>query len=150
MSLRQWASNGWVVAHTTSATEIQDLFDLADRDLADCQTARLSDDWRFGIACNAALQLATAALYASGYKPARGQSHHLRAVQSLEFTIAADATLVNQFDAFRAKRNTGTYDRAGAVSRAEADEMRTLAKTLRKRIAAWLTANHPPLAPRER
>lgn len=148
MSLQQWLDNGWLVRHTTSAGEIQDLFALADRDLADCQSAGLSDDWRFGIAYNAALQLATAALYASGYKPARGQSHHLRVIQSLQYTIAAEAVLVDQLDGFRIKRNTGTYDRAGSVSTAEAQEMVALARALRARIDQWLVTNYSHLRPR--
>ena len=131
MSLAQWLGNGWLLAHTSSAQEVGDLLAVADRDLADCRAAQLSDDWRFSIAYNAALQLATMALYARGYKVPRGQSHHLRAIQSLEFTVGIDRKTVDVLDAFRLKRNAGVYDRAGAVSQAEAGEMIALAHTLR-------------------
>src|SRR5947209_15418819 len=61
MSLDDWANNGWLRRHTATPQEIADLFAVADRDLSDCATAGLSDDWRFGIAYNAALQMAHAA-----------------------------------------------------------------------------------------
>jgi len=49
----------------------------------------LTADWRLNIAYNAALQAATAALAASGYRAAR-EAHHLRVMKSLEFTIGLD------------------------------------------------------------
>ena len=75
----------------------------------------------------------------------RGQSHHLRAIHSLEFTIALDRKTVDVLDAFRLKRNAGVYDRAGAVSRAEADEMIALAQRLRPQVLDWLRRMHPTL-----
>ena len=70
MSLRNWAQNGWLKEHKTSAEEIADLLRVAERDLEDCRTPGLSADWQLGIAYNAALQAATAALAASGYRAA--------------------------------------------------------------------------------
>ena len=75
MSLRDWLANGWIVAHSPSAQEIADLFAIVDRDLTDAATPRLSDDWRLGITYNAALQLATIALAAEGYRAARERHH---------------------------------------------------------------------------
>jgi hypothetical protein len=40
---------------------------LVDRDLSDASREEISMDWRFNIAYNAALQLATIVLYARGY-----------------------------------------------------------------------------------
>ncbi|MCR4374988.1 MAG: hypothetical protein NUW22_09075 [Acidobacteria bacterium] len=96
------------------------------------------------IAYNAALQVATAALAAAGYRAAR-DSHHFRVIQSLRETIGADASTVLTFDAFRKKRNTAGYDRAGLVSDADADAMRALAQRLRTDVAAWLSDNHGEL-----
>lgn len=64
MSLSAWAKNGWLLEHKSSGQEITHLLALVDRDLADCQNAALSKDWRFNIAYNAALQRAKAALQA--------------------------------------------------------------------------------------
>lgn len=50
-----------------SLQELADQLALADRDLRNARAKGLDDDWRFGIAYNAALQAATAALVASGY-----------------------------------------------------------------------------------
>jgi hypothetical protein len=50
------------------------------------------------IAYNAALQAATAALAAAGYRASR-DAHHYRVIQSLKETIGADASVVTTFDA---------------------------------------------------
>lgn len=144
MSLQVWAKNSWLVEHKTSPKEIADLFGVADRDLKDCRTAELSADWRLNIAYNAALQLATAALAASGYRAVR-EAHHYRTIQSLAHTIGADSSVVIQFDLFRKKRNISDYERAGAVSDQEAKEMESFARKLRADVEKWLHAKHPDI-----
>jgi hypothetical protein len=149
MSWRDWERNGWLTAHRTSPTEIRDLLALVERDLADSAAEGLSADWRMNIAYNAALQAATAALTAAGYRASRDQ-HHYRVIQSLRETIGAEAALVNTFDAFRKKRNVTGYERAGSVSDAEADTMRALAIQVRERVLTWLRAHHADLLPGRR
>jgi hypothetical protein len=144
MSLKNWQLNGWIVAHMTSPQEIADLLAVADRDLQDCTAPGLSADWRLNIAYNAALQLATAALAACGYRAVR-EAHHFRVIQSLIYTIDLPAQVVTQFDAFRKKRNIGGYERAGMVSDHEANEMLSLAKDIRKKVENWLRNNYPEL-----
>ena len=144
MSLRDWLSNGWLSEHETSRWEIADLLGVVARDLADCQSSGLSPDWKLSIASNAVLQPATAALAAAGYRATR-DAHHYRVIQSLAHTLRMDASLIAQFDQFRKKRNIGGYDRAGAVSAQEAEEMRVLAHRLRDDVQAWLRDNHPHL-----
>jgi len=142
MSLANWSRNGWLVRHRTSAAEIADLLAVVERDLGDSAAGRLSADWRLSIAYNAALQAATAALAAAGYRAARDQ-HHYRVIQSLRFTVGLGKKLVDRFDAFRKKRNLGAYERAGMASDGEAREMRVLATDLRKAVLAWLKSQHP-------
>lgn len=144
MSLKNWQINDWLIAHTTSPQEIADLFAVADRDLQDCTASGLSADWRLNIAYNAALQAATAALAACGYRAAR-EAHHFRVIQSLAYTIALPAAIVTQFDVFRKKRNVGGYERAGMISDHEADSMLSLAKDIRKKVEDWLSKNYPEL-----
>lgn len=115
MSLADWQKNGWLVEHRTSRAEIRDLMGIVARDLEDCRTEGLSPDWRLSIAYNAAVQAATAALCASGFRTAR-EAHHYRVIESLALTIGASSEVVPQFDAFRKKRNIGGYDRAGTTS----------------------------------
>jgi len=57
--------------------------------LSDSQTRGLSADWKLNIAHNAALQAATAALAAAGYRAGR-DAHHYRVIQSLQLTVAPD------------------------------------------------------------
>jgi hypothetical protein len=144
MSLKDWLKSGWLTEYKTSPQEIGDLLNVTDRDLADCQVSGLSTDGRFGIAYNAALQAATAALAASGYRAAR-EAHHYRVIQSLSYTIKADQDLIHKFDRFRKKRNIGGYERIGAISDMEADEMFHLAKSLRDQVEQWLHKYHPDL-----
>ena len=98
------------------------------------------------IAYNAALQVATAALAAEGYRVAR-ESHHYRAIQSLAFTLGCDKELIVQLDAFRKKRNISDYKCAGSVSSKEALEMMGLAERLRAKVVEWLGRVHPDLLP---
>ena len=56
MSLQSWLENGWLRRHKTSKKEIAYLLKIIERDLKDAEGG-ISDDWRFGIAYNAALKL---------------------------------------------------------------------------------------------
>ena len=144
MSLKDWLSNGWLTEHRTGPREIRDLFHVVDRDISECQSPGLSADWKLNIAYNAALQAATAALAAAGYRAGR-QAHHYRTIQSLAHTIKADADLVAQFDQFRKKRNIGGYERVGVISDQEAEEMLSLARSLRKEAEKWIQKEYPTL-----
>ena len=88
--------------------------------------------------------MATAALAAAGYRASR-EAHHYRVIQSLAYTIKADARLINQFDKFRKKRNISAYEQAGAVSKQEAKEMSALATNLRNETEKWLRSDYPDL-----
>jgi hypothetical protein len=144
MSLNDWLRFGWLTEHASSGSEIRDLFALIERDLADAEVAALSADWRLNIAYNAALQAATAALAASGFRASR-EAHHYRVIRSLSLTIEASPDLVTRLDLFRKKRNQGGYERAGAVSDLEAREMLALARDLAAEVRRWLHLNHPEL-----
>jgi hypothetical protein len=144
MSLQDWQKSRWLIKHQTSRQEIADLLGMADRDLAQCRTPHLSPDWQLNIAYSAALQAATAALAAAGYRAAR-EAHHYRVIQSLAYSIKADPVLIAQLDKFRKKRNISSYEQTGAVSEQEVREMVALAKNLKDEVIAWLKKNHPEL-----
>jgi HAMP domain-containing protein len=57
----------------------------------------------------------------------------------------AELNLVNQFDQFRKKRNISGYELSGTISQQEANEMKSLAKTIREDVENWLRKNHPKL-----
>jgi hypothetical protein len=144
MTLRSWLKNGWLTEHKPTKQEITDLLAIVDRDLQECQIAGLSPEWRLNIAYNAALQAATAALAACGYRAAR-DAHHFRVIQSLTHTINAESSVIQQFQAFRKKRNIGAYERMGTISEHETKEMVELAKDLRNKATKWLASNYPEL-----
>jgi uncharacterized protein (UPF0332 family) len=144
MSLKDWLRNGWLVAHEPSRQEIRDLLAIAGRDLRECRAESLSQDWRLAIAYNSALQSASAALLAAGYRSARNGQHY-RIFQSLALTIGAEASLITKLDAFRKKRNISDYERSGSVSEQEARELYELAGSLKSTVELWLKKNHPEL-----
>jgi hypothetical protein len=144
MSLLDWLKNSWIDEHPTSKREISDLLAASARDLNTSLQIDLDTDWRFNIAYNGALQIAAAALAATGYR-ARRDAHHFRVIQSLRFTIGAEPELVDLLDHFRQKRNRGTYEKSGLISDHEAKEMRELTEKLRDRTVPWLKLNHPEL-----
>src|SRR5262252_693507 len=106
MSLEDWKRNDWLRTHETSERELAGLLSIVDRELHDSAVEALSADGRFNHAYRAALTLATVLLYASGYMPARGQSHHYRTIEAIPQILGEkaedDAAYVK---ACRAKRN---------------------------------------------
>ncbi|MFH1114989.1 MAG: hypothetical protein V1792_13845 [Pseudomonadota bacterium] len=146
MSLRNWLKNGWLVEHDPTKAEMADLLAIVERDLNTAEIEGQNTYWQFAMAYNGALQAATVALAASGYRAAR-DSHHHRVIESLALTIGAEADLVRIFDTFRKKRNIGTYQRVGSVSDKEAAEMLKLAKNLQERVILWLQSSHADLFP---
>lgn len=144
MSLKQWAENGWLRPHQTSPQEIGDLLAIVDRDLADAE-GKISADWRFGIAYNAALKLCTILLYASGYRPEKTLQHY-RTITTLPLILGSSRQDDTDYlDTCRAKRNTVEYDRAGAATTADATELADFAKALRGDVLDWLRRHHPHL-----
>ena len=145
MTLQQWASNGWLKPHRTSAEEIGNLLTIARRDMDDARTHTISDDWRFGIAYNAALKLCTILLYAEGYRPDKNLAHY-RTLQALPLILGDKRKADTEYlDACRIKRNTVEYDYVGGVTGSEADELIEFVKELETDVLAWLKSKHPGL-----
>lgn len=144
MSLQQWADNGWLRSHQTSPEEISNLLNIVDRDLQDA-SGNISDDWRFGIAYNAALKLCTILLYASGYRSERTLQHY-RTIQALPLILGEDHKSDAQYlDVCRNKRNIVEYDYIGEVTDTDVDELIQIAKKLRTKVIAFLGDHHPEL-----
>ena len=145
MSLKQWASNGWLKPHKTSAEEIGNLLAIVKRDVHDSQKTDISADWRFGIAYNAALKLCTILLYAEGYRPDKNLAHY-RTLQALPLIIGPERKGDAQYlDTCRAKRNTVEYDYVGGATNADAEELIDFVKELEKDVLEWLKKAHPSL-----
>jgi hypothetical protein len=144
MSLQSWLKYGWLRPHRTNNKEIADLFRIIDRDLKDA-AGDISDDWRFGIAYNAALKLCTILIYAEGFRPERALQHY-RTIQALPIVLGdkrkADA---DYLDSCRSKRNTVEYDSVGAATGDDARELIEFAKDLKASVLSWLKEKHPEL-----
>lgn len=142
MTLTQWESNGWLRPHATSREEIGNLLSIVRRDLSDARSQEISDDWRFGIAYNAALKLCTSLLYAEGYRPTHSQAHY-RALQSLPLILGAErAADAAYLEVCRVKRNTVEYDYVGGATAADADELIEFAESLEQSVLRWLREQH--------
>jgi hypothetical protein len=142
--LAEWLETSRARLHKTSEHEIASLLKAANRDLADAQLTGLSADRKFTTAYSAALLASTAALAASGYRTPQ-EGHHYWTIQSLAFTLETDSRTIDQFDAFRRKRNTTDYETAGIVSEAEIKSILALAQNLRVAVVEWLKKKHPEL-----
>jgi len=137
VSLQDWLNEGRLKTHKTSQKEIEQLFAVFERDMADTQAEALSADRRFTTAYNAALMVSRAALAASGYQTS-GKGNHLWTIRSLAFTLQLDAKTIQKFNKFRQKRNISDYEMIGMVSEQEVSEMITLAQELRDMVTEWL------------
>jgi len=148
MNLQNWLNEGRLQRHSTSVKEIADLLKVVDRDLADAAIKEISADRRFATAYNAALQLATIVLYASGYRTGKS-GHHWVTFKILPEVMGPEAQeRADYFNSCRSTRNVTDYDRAGVVSDATADEILKEAKAFKEEAINWLKANHPDLLKR--
>lgn len=146
MSLQDWASAGWLRAHRATAHQVAAQFALVERDLQDA-TGDVSADWQFNIAYNAALQLRTILLQASGWRAEKNLAHY-RTLQSLPLILGSERQNdADYLDTCRSKRNQTEYDAADRVTRDEARELADFAYELRKSVIEWLRKNHPELLP---
>jgi hypothetical protein len=145
MSLEKWVEYGWLRSEPTSPNEIKSLLGIVDRSLTDSKVEAVSTDLRFIAAFNAALCIATLALRATGHRTVTQAGHHVKTIESLEFTLKPNATIIQKFKTFNNKRNKSVYDVAGAISDQELDSMIGLASELKQNTMAWLREVHPKL-----
>jgi hypothetical protein len=146
MSLDAWKTNGWLREYGTSKKEIANLLRLVQRDIKDAARQEISADWRFNIAYNAGLQLATITLFASGYRTGRGESRHYRVIQALPLVMGNDFAVIRDYlDNCRRKRNVCEYDAAGTVSEKELGDLLALVENFRSQVQDWLIKYHPEL-----
>lgn len=138
MSLQSWLADGRLRPHAGTVQETADLLRVVERDFADAGILALSSDRRFATAYNAALQLATIVLRASGYRTA-GVGHHWITFQTLPELIGAKMQArADYFDACRRKRNIADDVAAGEISDAESDELLAEVRAFRREVEAWL------------
>ncbi len=144
-SLQAFLADGRLKQHKTSKKEISDLLALIERDLADAGVKDISNDWRYVMAYNAALQLATIVMYAEGFR-AGGSAHHWLTFRVLPMIMGpGQKDTASYLNTCRVKRNTADYDRAGLISEAEAEELIAETRAFREEVVRWLRQHHSEL-----
>jgi len=145
VSLADWAKNGWLRTHRPSKAEITNLLEIVERDLKDANAKGISDDWKFGIAYNAALKLCTILLHSSGYRTEKNLAHY-RTLQALPLILGDQhKSNADYLDTCRKKRNETEYDLAGNVSKDEVQELLDFCQELKTEVTAWLEKNQKSL-----
>ena len=149
MTLKQWLAEGKLKPHTTTQEEIGNLFKLVERDIQNASLEDLTPDWRFSIAYNAALNLATIPLLLFGYRtvPAKG-GHHYITISALTETVGSgESKRVRFLNTCRNKRHTTTYDNAEFIPESAVEELLDAVKVFRQDLVAWIERNHPDFTP---
>lgn len=145
MHLKKLLAEGQLRKHKTSPRETEELLAVVERDFKDANQPGLSLDRRFTTAYNAALQLATIALHAAGYRTV-GHSHHWATFHVLPEIMGSKVQKrADYLDACRTKRNVADYDRAGEISEVEAAEILDEVGKFRSDLLKWLRTHHPDL-----
>lgn len=101
MPLEQCLKNGWLKAHQPTRQEIAGLLAIVERDLSDARVASISDDWKFGIAYNAALKLCAVLLQAEK------NLNHYRTIHAMGEVFPERKADVHYLDACRAHPQCG-------------------------------------------
>jgi uncharacterized protein (UPF0332 family) len=138
--------SGRLKPHKASAEEIRKLFKIVKRDLADAKVHGLSEDRRFTIAYNAALQASRAFLAAEGYRTA-GQGHHHTVFQALRRLLEKEHHhVLDYLDDCRSKRNLAEYLGTEVTSAQEVVELTREAEAFSKLLHDLIRSRHPRLA----
>lgn len=102
---------GKLRAHVAERAEIDRLLDSADLRLRDASVPGLGADSRFGLAYDAILKAALAAMLASGYRPVTSEpGHHQTLIQALVKTVQWEPQAVVVLEAYRKLRNKSDYE----------------------------------------
>lgn len=141
MTINSLLERGFIERRDFSEKEISDLFDIVERDLNDSNTGDLSLDWKFGIAYNAALKLATILVRGSSLRVKSG-SHHMNTIALLPEILGEDyIDDKNYLDSCRRKRNAVEYDYTGGVTEIEVAELQDFVVELKTKVVEWCVKN---------
>lgn len=125
---------------------IQRLFDAAKRNIVDAELTELSNENRFDVAYKAIMQLANAALQASGLRTLTSKpGHHQTMIQSLVKTVGLETDRMIVLDALRKQRNIADYS-GDLVEDAAVAECILQAKQLLALTQSWLKITKNPLS----
>ena len=147
MTWKDLLDEGRIEEHRTSMRELNDLRGVVERDLTDAQLSGLSEDRCFATAYNATLQSTKMVIACCGYRMRGAVGAHHTTFECLKLAMGKPIyPTANFLDRCRRKRNTADYDAAGRVTKAEADEMLTVAASFAKKVEKWISQNYPMLS----
>lgn len=138
MSLRNLFKIGRIKEHPVDVEEIQKLLNAARRNLQDSRVTEVSPETRFDAAYKAIMQVALAAMMASGYRPdTNSPGHHQTVLQTLPITTGLTNERMLVLDALRRRRNLSDYT-GEDVGDALAVTCTQEAERLLEDVTAWL------------
>jgi len=121
---------------------IQRLVEAAQRNIRDAQLEGLSNETRFDTGYKAIMQLANAALQASGFRTLTSKpGHHQTLIQSLVKTVGIETDRMIVLDALRKQRNVTDYS-GDLVEDAAVKECLEQAQDLIVLTIAWLKTHN--------
>lgn len=124
---------------------IKRLLSAAKRNIDDAKVKQISAETRFDAAYKAIMQLANAALQASGYRTLTSvPGHHQTMIQSLAKTMNIKRDKLVVLDTMRKQRNVADYS-GDVIPESTARECIEQAESLMQMLNAWITENHPEL-----
>ncbi|MBT7668884.1 MAG: hypothetical protein HN623_04845 [Bdellovibrionales bacterium] len=147
MSLEKFSKDNNLKQQETSSDEINNLFNIAKRDLNDAIAGKdtLSEDWQFGILYNSALKLCTILLRAQGLR-ASSIGHHRITVEAVPHILGPDKNRYAKYlDSCRVKRNKVEYDMVGLVSDGDVEELLEFTQNFLKEVSEWAKLKRPDL-----
>lgn len=145
-NLKKYVDDDKISPHKTSKREIAHILQIVERDLSDASSISISADRRHATAYNAALQLATIVLYASGYRAKSKVGHHWITIALIpELMDKSKLAIARYFNACREKRNLTDYDLAGHISNDEVEKLIKEVRKFKQDVTAWLKNHHPDL-----
>ena len=146
MSLNQWHENTWIQEVVPSKSGLQNMLNIADREISDAKLPQISVDGKFAHSYDALRSLCEAALYASGFIVPKGGRKHERSIQSLEFTLDGSfSEQIDYFDRCRRLRHKTVYERTGVIGQGEADILLKRTESLKQGLLEWLEKYHSKL-----
>lgn len=130
-------------AISPDAGAIRRLLDAAQRNIADARIEGLSNENRFDMAYKAIMQLANAALQASGYRTLTSKpGHHQTMIQSLPKTVGIPTDQMIVLDSLRKQRNVADYS-GELITESTMKECLRQADQLFTIVSEWLDALFP-------
>lgn len=139
MNLKKFIAKGYILESKVDKEELARLMRIVDRDIKEAKEGCHDTDWQFAIAYNAALQLATLVIRASGYRATSKVGHHW-----VTFAVLPDLLgekyfkAAEYFNDCRAKRNAVEYCDTGTLSNKEVEKLLHEVVQFKRAVVSWL------------